>query len=58
LAALLDEQPAAWAPADEEVAQLTAGPRKRSADAEQRLDEVLSSVGDWLNPLDAILRDI
>ena len=58
LAALLDEQPAVWAPAGDEVAQLTAVPRKRSADAEQRLDEVLSSVGDWLDPLDAILRDI
>ncbi len=27
LVALLDDQPAAWAPADEEVARLTAAPR-------------------------------
>ncbi len=58
LVALLDDQPAAWAPADEEVARLTAAPRKQSADPEQRLDEVLSSVGDWLDPLDEILRDL
>ncbi|NLF67704.1 MAG: choice-of-anchor D domain-containing protein, partial [Candidatus Anammoximicrobium sp.] len=58
LAALLDEPSAAWAPADEQVAQLTAGLRKRSADPKQRLDEALASVGDWLDPLDAILRDL
>ncbi|HPM79952.1 MAG TPA: SdrD B-like domain-containing protein, partial [Candidatus Anammoximicrobium sp.] len=58
LVALLADQPAAWARADEELARLTAAPRKQSADPEQRLDDVLSSVGDWLDPLDEILRDL
>jgi hypothetical protein len=55
LTALLAEQPGAWAPADEELARLTAAPRKRADDPEQRLDDVLSSVGDWLDPLDEVL---
>jgi uncharacterized repeat protein (TIGR01451 family) len=55
LTALLAEQPGAWAPADEELARLTAAPRKRADDPEQRLDDVLSSVGDWLDPLEEVL---
>jgi uncharacterized repeat protein (TIGR01451 family)/fimbrial isopeptide formation D2 family protein len=55
LTALLAEQPRAWAPADEELARLTALPRKRADDSEQRLDDVLSSVGDWLDPLEEVL---
>jgi fimbrial isopeptide formation D2 family protein/uncharacterized repeat protein (TIGR01451 family) len=55
LTALLAEQLAVWAPADEELARLTAATRKRADDPEQRLDDVLSSVGDWLDPLDEVL---
>jgi hypothetical protein len=55
LTALLAEQPRAWAPADEELARLTALLRKRADDSEQRLDDVLSSVGDWLDPLEEVL---
>ena len=55
LTALLAEQPGAWAPADEELARLTAAPRKRADDPAQRLDDVMSSVGDWLDPLEEVL---
>jgi hypothetical protein len=55
LAALLADESARWAPADEELARLTAASRKPTADSQQRLDEVLSSVGDWLDPLDEVL---
>ena len=55
LTALLAERPAVWAPVDEELARLTATPRKRVDDPEQWWDDVLSSVGDWLDPLDEIL---
>ncbi len=55
LTALLAEQPGARAPADEELSRLTASPRKRTDDQEQRLDDVLSSVSDWLDPLDRVL---
>jgi uncharacterized repeat protein (TIGR01451 family) len=55
LTALLAEQPGAWAPADEELARLTVAPRKRADDPEQQLDDVMSSVGDWLDPLEEVL---
>jgi len=56
LAALLAEQPAAWLAADEDLARLPATPRKHVDAAQQRLDDVLSSVGDWLDPLDEVLN--
>jgi hypothetical protein len=56
LVALLDEQSLAWPAADEEVAQLTSVPPQPTDEPLPPLDEVLSSVGDWLDPLDAILR--
>ena len=55
LAALLADESAKWTPADEELARFTAASRKPTADPQQQLDEVLSSVGDWLDPLDELL---
>jgi len=55
LTALLAEKPAAWLAADEDLARLPVAARKQADAAQQRLDDVLSSVGDWLDPLDDIL---
>jgi hypothetical protein len=55
LTALLAEQPAVWPSADEDLARLAVVPRRRADDSDQRRDDVLSSVGDWLDPLDEVL---
>lgn len=59
LAALLAEPASGWAVTDDETARLTIAPRRHAAQhREHRLDDVLASVGDWLDPLDEVLRDL
>jgi hypothetical protein len=55
LTALLAEPSAVWPATDEDLARLAVAPRKAADDSDQRLDDVLSSVGDWLDPLDEVL---
>ncbi len=55
LTALLAEQLPVWPSADEDLARLAVASPKRVENPAQRLDDVLSSVGDWLDPLDQVL---